>query len=151
MMSFDSFVRLGWAFARVVARNLISRRPQLPRFMAQYAPDGIVPFAPDDRIVLEGASRCIACAQCDRDARLHGGFEALDPRGPMAFVLGVSRHSGEHDAAEIAPAASDELLDRLRRACPVDVPFAPLADLVRRRGRELRAVRVSAPAALPGS
>jgi hypothetical protein len=68
-------------------------------------------------------------------------FDALDPSGPMAFVLGVSRHSGHHDCAEIRETATDALLAELTDVCPVKVPFAPLAGLVRRRGVELGKVR----------
>jgi hypothetical protein len=141
MMSFESFVRLGWSFARVMARKLGPRRPQLPVFVEQYARDGIVLFEPGDRAVLDGASRCLACGRCDIRALLDDAFNALSPRGPMAFVLGVSRHSGAHDAAAITPAATPTHLAALTAVCPVDVPFAPLAALVRRRQRALQQVR----------
>jgi hypothetical protein len=141
MVSFDSIVRLGWAFVRVLARKLIDRRPQLPRFNTQYAADGILQFEPEDHAALQGASRCIVCARCDATAISRGVFDALDPRGPMAFVLGVSRHSGHHDRAELRAQANDELLRALTDACPVGVPFVPLVALVRRRGRALEEVR----------
>ncbi|MEI8256875.1 MAG: hypothetical protein WCJ30_14475 [Deltaproteobacteria bacterium] len=141
MMSFDSVVRLGWAFIRVQARRLRGRHRQLPRFEAQYAPDGILAFAPDDTAVLDGASRCYACGQCDVAAVTLEAFDALDSHGPMAFVLGVSRHSGHHDCAEIKPEATAELLEALTDACPVRVPFAPIAALVRRRHDALNSVR----------
>jgi hypothetical protein len=141
MMSLESFARLGWSFARVMARKLGPRRPQLPVFVAQYQADGIVLFAPDDRAVLEGASRCLACGRCDTRALLDDAFDALAPQGPMAFVLGVSRHSGEHDAAQITAAATPAHLAALTAVCPVAVPFAPLAALVRRRQDTLVEVR----------
>ena len=145
MMSFDSFLRLGWAFARVVVRNLWGTGAQLPRFIAQYQRDGIVPFEPNDRVTLQGASRCIACGSCDIAALQQRAHRALGPHGPMAFVLGVSRHSGEHDAAEITDAATPALLMELTRVCPVAVPFVALTDLVRRRKIDLVRAR-----ALPG-
>lgn len=141
MMSFESFVRLGTAFVRVMAKKLLGLRPQLPTFVSYYQPDGIVLFEPSDGEVLTGASRCIACGRCDATALCEGTFTALGPRGPMAFVLGVSRHSGEHDEAEISPEATPAVLARLREACPVDVPFAPLVALVRRRAERLEAAR----------
>ena len=103
--------------------------------------DGIVLFERGDREVLDGASACIACGRCDTEAAIAGAFEALGPQGPMAFVLGVSRHSGEHDAAQITPAATDALLAQLTRICPVRVPFVPLTALVARRKQVLGRVR----------
>jgi hypothetical protein len=151
MVSFESILRLGWAFARVTARNLVFRGAQLARFVGQYEPDGIVLFAPGESDVLRGASRCIACGRCDTEAAARGGFTALGPRGPMAFVLGVSRHSGEHDAAELTSEATPALLAALTRACPVSVPFAPLAGLVRRRGEALARVRGEGVHAAPSA
>lgn len=142
-LSLESYLRLGWAFVRVMAGKLRGTHQQLPRFMAQYAPDGIVPFAPEDPSVLEGASRCIACGRCDARALIDGTFHALGPRGPMAFVLGVSRHSGRHDAAEISSTITTQSLNALTAACPVAVPFAALVDLVRRRQRALEASRAA--------
>ena len=143
MMSLESFARLGWAFARVLGRRLVGRPPQLARFIAQYHPDGIVLFEARDAAVVRAASRCIACGQCDTAALITGRFDALGPRGPMAFVLGVARHTGEHDAAELGAAADDALLDALTAACPVGVPFAPLTALVRRRAADLAQVRAA--------
>ena len=145
LISFESFVRLGVAFTRVMARKLVGVRGQLAQFVAQYERDGIVLFARGDREVLHGASACIACGRCDVAALERGAFSALGPRGPMAFVLGVSRHSGEHDAAELGADASRALLEHLTEVCPVDVPFVPLAQLVARRREKLLRVRASVP------
>jgi hypothetical protein len=143
-MSFESFVRLGWAYARVMARKLLGSSNEIDRFVQQYQPDGIVLFEPSDPDVLAGASRCIACGRCDTEARLRDTFTALGARGPMAFVLGVSRHSGKHDAAEISAAATPEQLEALTGVCPVEVPFVRLVALVRRRQQTLASVRGAA-------
>lgn len=141
MMSFDSIVRLGWAFLRVLAQRLRGRHRQLPRFEAQYARDGILAFEPGDTSVLDGASRCYGCGRCDTTAVALEAFDALDPRGPMAFVLGVSRHSGHHDRAEIQPEVAPVLLATLTDTCPVHVPFEMVTALVRRRHVALTSVR----------
>lgn len=141
MMSLESFVRLGWAFAKVMAGKLRGTRPQLPRFVSQYAPDGMVPFEPGDRDVMDGASRCTLCGACDRFAMVEGTFDLLGADGPMAFVVGVSRHSGEHDMADVPAESEDAKLDAFTAVCPTDVPFTALTALVRRRGAALRAVR----------
>jgi hypothetical protein len=124
-----------------MARKLMIGRSQLPQFVSQYAADGILPFEAADLRTLERASQCIACARCDTRALVAGAFEALGPGGPMAFVLGVARHSGEHDAAELSPSLTERLLAEWTEVCPVSVPFAPLADLVRRRKHALESVR----------
>jgi hypothetical protein len=141
IVSAHSIVRLGTSFARVMVRRLFDRKPQLPRFVAQYGGDGILAFEPDDRMTLEGAARCYACGRCDIYALTSNAYDALDPNGPMAFVLGVSRHSGHHDCAEIRETATEAYLAELTEVCPVRVPFAPLTALVRRRAIALGSVR----------
>lgn len=147
MMSFESFVRLGISFFRTVIRRALSRRPELPRFVAQYRPDGMLSAAPDDPTVLAGASRCVACGRCDARAYELGVYESLGGSGPMAFALGATRQPGTD--LSIAAHASDETLRALTAACPVGVPFVALAALVRRRHAELAAARLDAPRAPP--
>ena len=141
MMSFQSIVRLGLAFARVLLKKAVGQRPELPRFVSHYQADGIVLFEPGESDVVAGASRCIACSRCDAEALVRGCFDALGAQGPMGFVLGVARHSGEHDQAELDPRHTREDLEALTEACPVRVPFVPLVALVERRARALQKVR----------
>jgi hypothetical protein len=152
MMSFESFVRLGWSFFRTVLRGLFPRRSQLPRFEAQYRPDGVLSTAPAEVGVQEQAQRCFACGACDVVALERGEFGALGPGGPMGFVVGVTRQAGLDlgAAADVTPA----LLGALTEACPVQVPFVALVDLVRRRRSEADGVAHAAGAArtaLPGA
>jgi hypothetical protein len=144
MMSLQSITRLGWSLVRVLAHKVVGRPAQLTQFLRQYQSAGIVPFSAEDEAVLRGAGRCIACGRCDQQALAGGHFAALGPRGPMAFVLGVSRHSGEHDAAQISPQATPAVLSELTAACPVEVPFAELAALVLRRKEALERIRGTA-------
>lgn len=134
MMSFESFVRLGWSFFRTVLRGLFPRRSQLERFEAQYRPDGVLSTEAPEVAVQEGAQRCFACGACDAAALERGEFGALGPLGPMGFVVGVSRQAGVDLA--VAPDVPPALLQTLTEVCPVRVPFAPLVDLVRRRRAE---------------
>lgn len=147
MMSFESFVRLGISFFRTVIRRAFGGPAELPRFVAQYRPDGMLSAAPGDPAVLAGASRCVACARCDVRAYELGVYESLGGGGPMAFALGASRQPGTD--LSIAAHASDEVLREFTAACPVGVPFVALAALVRRRHAELVAARLDAPRALP--
>lgn len=153
MVTLHSLFKLGWAFAKVLARRVFgSRASQLPRFVENYERDGIVLFADGEAAVLDHASRCTACGRCDTQGLLDDTFASLGDAGPMAFVLGVSRHSGEHDAAEISPAATAEALEAFTAVCPVEVPFVPLVAIVRRRQgaqRTARALPAPGVAALP--
>lgn len=143
MMSFESFVRLGWSFFRTVLRGLRARKPELPRFEAQYRPDGMLSAAASDHAVHVGVARCYGCGACDLAAMERGAAGAFGPRGPMAFVQGVSRHAGIDQplTAEATPA----LLEALTASCPVQVPFVSLAMLVRRRHTEYAEARSRAP------
>src|SRR6478609_5198902 len=117
MMSFESFVRLGWSFARVLGRKLIGGGAQFEQFVSQYQADGILPISAEERGVLDRASRCYACGRCDLYAFEHDVHGVLGANGLMAFVVGVSRHSSHHDAAEIASGATPEVLDGFTGAC----------------------------------
>ncbi len=139
MMSFESFVRLGWSFLRTVMRSLFARKPELPRFEAQYRPDGMLSSAADDHAVHVGVARCFGCGACDLVALERGAFDALGARGPMVFVQGISRQAGTD--LPLTEAATPELLQALEGACPVRVPFVALASLVRRRHAEYAAAR----------
>ena len=138
MISLASVVKLGIAFFQVFFRKwFVPYRPQLPLFVDNYERDGMLLFAEGDREVLDGASRCISCGRCELKALEDGTFSALSPRGPRAFVLGVSRHSSEHDEAELTDQATNEALEAYEAECPVSVPFVPLVALVRRRASAL--------------
>lgn len=143
MMSFQSFVRLGLSFVRTLARRAWNRDSELPRFMEQYRPDGMLSAEAGDPQVLQGASRCIACARCDATAWEMGIRDELGIAGPMAFVLGASRQAGMD--LSLAAHASDETLRALTAACPVEVPFVGLAALVRRRNAEYVGGNLDAP------
>ncbi|MDO9021303.1 MAG: hypothetical protein Q8S73_42670 [Deltaproteobacteria bacterium] len=150
MMSFESFVRLGWSFFRTVLRGFFPRRSQLPRFEAQYRPDGVLTTEGPEVAVQDRAQRCFSCGACDVAALERGEFGALGPLGPMAFVVGVTRQAGLDLAVpgEVPPA----LVHALTEACPVRVPFGGLVDLVRRRRAEAEGASAGlAPRAqLPG-
>lgn len=146
MMSFESFVRLGWSFFRTVLRGFFPRRSQLPRFEAQYRPDGVLTTEVPELAVQDGAQRCFSCGACDVAALERGEFGALGPLGPMAFVVGVTRQAGIDfgAAGEVPPA----LLQALTEACPVRVPFGGLVGLVRRRRAEVEVAALGTAARL---
>ncbi len=137
MLSFESFVRLGWSFFKTVLRNIFPRRTELPRFLEQYRPDGMLRALPGDSAVQTGASRCIGCGACDLRAVELGLRDALGRNGPQAFVRGASRQAGIDMG--FAAKADERVLRELEACCPVAVPFVALAALVRRRHDDWRA------------
>lgn len=143
MMAPESFVRLGWQFFRTIIKRAWRSDSELPRFMEQYRPDGMLSAEADDPQVLVGAGRCFACGRCDAVAWELGVREALGPTGPMAFVMGASRQAGTD--LSLAAHASDEALRAFTEACPVQVPFVALAALVRRRNAEYVGGNLDAP------
>lgn len=138
-LSFRSFVRLSWSFARTMLKRLFVRRSELPRFVESYRPDGMLDTLPDETATLTAVGRCIGCGACDVRAMELDAFDALGARGPMAFVVAASRSSATDVPAgeRVTPA----LLESLTVACPVRVPFVPLVALVRRRHAALTAIR----------
>jgi hypothetical protein len=143
MLAPESFFRLGWQLLRTVIKRALRSDSELPRFMAQYRPDGMLSAEPDDPQVLAGASRCFACGRCDALAWEQGMTDVLGPVGPMAFVLGASRQAGTD--LSLAATASDDALRAFTDACPVRVPFVALASLVRRRHAEYVGGHLDAP------
>lgn len=139
LWSLESIFRLGWSFAKTLVRSLVERPLQLPRFVAQYRPDGMLSREAGDQDAIVGAGRCIGCGRCDLRAIELGAPDALGARGPMAFVQGVSRQAGVDDPT--TPQATPALLDELTAACPVEVPFVALTAVVRRRHRDLAEAR----------
>jgi ferredoxin len=144
MWSLESIVRLGWSFVKTLLRSVAERPKQLPRFVAQYRPDGMLAREAGDHEAIVAAGRCIGCGRCDLRAIELGAPDALGSGGPMTFVQGVSRQAGIDDPS--TPRATKDLLDELTAVCPVGVQFVPLVALVRRRHRELIEAR-SLPAA----
>jgi hypothetical protein len=136
-ISLESLLRLGWSFGKTLVKNRLFTASQLPRVQAQYGPDGMLTATPGDHETLVAAGRCTHCGRCDVRALETHGFTALGPRGPRAFVQGVSRQPGLDGT--VGPEATEELLRDLTRHCPVEVPFVALTALVRRRHEEHRA------------
>lgn len=139
MMSFESFVKLGWSFFKTVLRAALPRKSELQRFSSQYRTDGMLSAEASDHAVYVAAGRCLGCGACDLKALESGAATALGPLGPMAFVQSVSRHPGMSNP--LGDGADAALLKRLEAVCPVQVPFVSLAAVVRRRHGELSEAR----------
>lgn len=115
------------------------------RFLANYGPEGNIPFTEADREILRGASRCIHCGLCnaydralvDTSRQLHGGASLL----PVSF----SRATPDLPRARGALAAiSADSLVRSEAVCPTRVPLRAIFELLNRKLTQLDAIRADA-------
>src|SRR5512140_609352 len=133
----------------------------IQRFLRNYAPEGNIPLAAEDRAVLQGASRCIHCGLCDAFAlALDAVPRTVDP-GVSLLPVCYARATPDLPHARAALAALGE--DQIRGAeavCPTRVPLVALAQLLRRKLAQLDAAVEAAgraprpfgpPPAAPGS
>jgi ferredoxin len=119
------------------------------RFLANYAPEGLVPATAQDRAEMERFGGCINCGVCDAVCPICGTVPPSEWRGPSLFALAYSRATPElvHLRGPIS------LLDRCgtcrlcQDSCPRRVPLLEIFAFTRRKLVEVDAAR--APAALP--
>jgi hypothetical protein len=116
-------------------------------FRANYDADGLPPVTPEERVLMVGFQRCIACGLCDhgeaeRIARSGGAY-----RGVMALMLSGSRSMPDFRAAAYSFSfVPDSVLEGKQRVCPTDVPMVEIARFVR-----AKADAVGGPLPLPAS
>jgi ferredoxin len=106
-------------------KRLRHRGTGLERFLASYAPEGLVPTRPEDRLVGEEASACIACGLCELGCELGGAVPAVRSLGLEAAFRLYSRSAAELpwalDALQACAAcAGSGGCDAL---CPTGVPI----------------------------
>jgi heterodisulfide reductase subunit C len=117
------------------------------RFLAAYATEGLLPTAPEDRRLGEGAARCIACGLCEPCCDLAGAAPAVRAMGLHAAFRLWSKGTPELPlAAEALAACVPCAAPRCEAACPTGVPIAAI---VRRLAE--RAAGESAASAPPGA
>lgn len=132
---FHALWLLGWSFLATLLRVYLrlGRRRGYDAFLELYREDGLRPLNDDDRRTLSGAGRCIACARCERGDHVVRARRGPGYPGLMSLVLSASRSSPDfvHGAAGWSALTAVEL-QRREALCPVGVPIAQLALLVRR-------------------
>jgi ferredoxin len=123
----DSLVKLAFAYGVHLTRRRL-RRPQsqLATLLETYAPDGIRPLVPQERDRHPQLIGCINCGLCALAAGRVGKVRLPDLATSYMRLyarLGEAASDVEGDSPDLDAAAA---------ACPVGVPLAEVAVIVRR-------------------
>jgi succinate dehydrogenase/fumarate reductase-like Fe-S protein len=133
-----ALVILAWALVRSLLAPFFGGRRGLADFRRSYAPDRLPVVTPEERRILPGLSRCIACGLCDegegaRMARSQGTYA-----GVMDLMLASSRNIPDFDAAVRSfDAVGESRLAELEARCPARVPMRAVASFVRAKAAEV--------------
>ncbi len=136
---------LAWrALVAHPVKRLLHRGTGLDRFLASYAPEGLVPVRPEDREIAHAAAACIGCGLCEPCCELAAAPPIRALGLPAAFRL-YSRSAAELPLAAdaLAACAACTGCDAL---CPTGVPIARIVrHLAAEAARPRDAVRAPAP------
>jgi len=116
--------------------------PGEQRFLRNYAGEGNIPLTLEDREVLRGASRCIACGLCDGfDGALASASRTVH-LGASLFPVSLSRATPDlpHARADVEAIAQDQLW-KSEAVCPTRVPLRAIAGYLKRKLEELDRMR----------
>lgn len=117
------------------------------RFLANYGPEGNIPYTEEDRAILRGASRCIHCGLCNAYDRALLETSRQLYAGASLIPLSYARATPDLPRARATLAAlRDDGLLRSEAVCPTRVPLRAIAALLRRKLQELDAIAVEAAA-----
>ena len=123
----DSLVKLAWAYGLHQTRRRITRqRSELTDLLDTYAVDGIRALEPAERERHAGMVGCINCGLCALAAGRMGKTRLPDLAASYMRLyarLGAASSDVEGEDPDLAAAAA---------ACPVGVPLAEVAAIVRR-------------------
>jgi hypothetical protein len=123
----DSLVKLGWAYGKHLARRRLTRQSsQLEVLLDTYATDGIVSIDAGERSRHPQLIGCINCGLCALAAGRIGRTRLPDVASSYLRLYSRLREASSDlagDEPDLAAAAA---------ACPVGVPLAEVAAIVRR-------------------
>ncbi|GAC1470481.1 MAG: hypothetical protein PVSMB3_00610 [Candidatus Dormibacteraceae bacterium] len=123
----DSLAKLAWAYGLHLTRRRLTRpRSQLDDLLETYAPDGIRALLPAEREMHPRLTGCINCGLCALAAGRMGKTRLPDIASSyLRLYAGLGEASSDIEGVEpdFEAAAS---------ACPVSVPLADVAAIVRR-------------------
>lgn len=123
----DSLAKLAWAYGLHLARRRLTRsKSQLTTLVQTYKPVGIRPLTPEERDLHPRLIGCINCGLCALAAGRLGKIRLPDLASSyMRLYVRLADASSdlEGDEADLEAASA---------ACPVGLPLAEVADVVRR-------------------
>jgi succinate dehydrogenase/fumarate reductase-like Fe-S protein len=123
----DSLAKLAWAYGLHLARRRLTRpRSQLPALVKTYTPEGIRPLTPAEREMHPRLIGCINCGLCALAAGRMGKTRLPDLASSYMRLyarIGDAASDIEGDEPDFEAACA---------ACPVGVPLADVATIVRR-------------------
>lgn len=124
---------LALSLVTTMLKRLVGRgRYGIAAFRENYDADGLPPVTPDERALMAGFQRCIACGLCDRGeaeriARSGGAY-----RGVMALMLSGARSMPDFRAAAYSFSfVPESVLEEKERICPTRVQMVALSRFVR--------------------
>jgi hypothetical protein len=123
----DSLAKLAWAYGLHLTRRRFSRpASQLETLLEMYAPDGIRPLEPAERERHPQLVGCINCGLCALAAGRLGRTRLPDL---ASSYMRLYARLGEA-SSDVAGDGPD--LEAASAACPVGLPLADVAAMVRR-------------------
>jgi hypothetical protein len=123
----DSLAKLAWAYGLHLARRRLTRpRSQLPALVRTYTPEGIRPLTPAEREIHPRLVGCINCGLCALAAGRMGKTRLPDL---ASSYMRLYARIGDV-ASDIEGVEPD--FEAASAACPVGLPLADVAAVVRR-------------------
>ena len=123
----DSLAKLAWAYGLHLTRRRLSRpASQVKDLLGTYAADGIVPLLPAERERHPHLVGCINCGLCALAAGRMGKTRL--PDAASSYMRLYARLRGASSDVE----GDDPDFEAAAAACPVGVPLAEVAAIVRR-------------------
>ncbi len=113
-----------------------------PRFLANYAPEGLVPTSAPDRKRMPAFMGCIGCGLCDMVCPLVGKLDRRDFRGPSLVALAYTRATPDlgHVATTLRHLPADcGTCNRCVEVCPRQVPLKEIFEYGNRKLDEVLA------------
>jgi hypothetical protein len=123
----DSLAKLAWAYGLHLARRQFSRpKPQLSALLDMYAPDGIRPLELAER---ERHPRLVVCINCGLCALAAGRLGKTRLPDLASSYMRLYARLGEASSDVVG---DEPDLEAASAACPVGLPLAEVAAVVRR-------------------